>query len=128
MYQWQKEAGAIPGATNATLVLTNLQMTDAGTYTVVVSDALGNAVTSAPAYLTVKPAGVAIALYPGVTIDGVIGLTYGIQATTTLSDPNSWFGVTNLTLATPVFLWYDSQPATAPQRYYRVVPGPIPVP
>ena len=85
-------------------------------------------VTSSPAILTANPAGVSIALYAGVAIDGVVGQTYGIQSTTDLSNTNSWAGRTNITLTTPTFLWYDSQPATQPQHFYRVVPRPIPIP
>jgi len=126
-YQWRVNGAPILDATNATLVLTNLQMTNAGTYTVVVTNLHGS-VTSSPAYLTMNPAGVSIALYAGVTIDGVVDQTYGIQTTTNLSNTNSWVGVTNLTLTTPVEIWYDSQPATLSRRFYRVVPGPIPIP
>ncbi|MCX6923530.1 MAG: LamG domain-containing protein [Verrucomicrobia bacterium] len=127
-YQWQKDSVPIAGATDASLVLTNLQATNAGVYTVVVSDQSTNVVTSAPANLTVNPAGVSIAVYPGLTIDGVVGQIYGIQSTTDLNNTNSWSGVTNLTLALPVELWYDSQPVTQPTRYYRVVAGPISIP
>jgi hypothetical protein len=94
----------------------------------VVSDSDGNTITSAPAYLTVNPAGVSIALYPGVTIDGVAGFTYGVQMTANLSNTNSWIGVANVTLTVPTQIWYDSQPASLPQRYYRVLPGPITIP
>ena len=127
-YQWVKDSTPIPDATNALLVLTNLQATNGGTYTVVVSDSDGNTITSAPAYLTVNPAGVSIALYPGVTIDGVAGFTYGVQMTANLSNTNSWIGVANVTLTVPTQIWYDSQPASLPQRYYRVLPGPITIP
>jgi hypothetical protein len=41
---------------------------------------------------------------------------------------NSWQGVVNITLSTPTELWLDLQPATRPQRYYRVVHGPISLP
>jgi hypothetical protein len=128
MYQWQHDGTPVPDGTNATLVLANLQSTNAGTYTVVVSDSAGRSLTSDPATLTVNPAGVSIAIYAGVTIDGVVGLTYGIQSTLDLSNTNSWVGRTNITLTTPTFLWYDSQPATQPQTYYRVVPGQISIP
>ena len=60
-YQWQKEGAPIANATNATLILTNLQMTDAGSYTVVVTDQSGS-ITSVPAVLTMNPSGVSIAL------------------------------------------------------------------
>jgi hypothetical protein len=127
-YQWLKDGVTVSDGTNSLLVLTNLQTTNAGVYTVVVSDAATTKLTSQPANLTVNPAGVSIALYAGVTIDGVVGYIYGIQMTTSLANTNSWEGVTNITLTVPMQLWYDLEPATRPTRYYRVVPGPIPVP
>lgn len=126
-YQWQKGGIPIPNGTNSTLVLTNLQASDEGSFSVVVSNDWGS-VTSSNAFLTVNPYGVSIALHPAVTIDGVVGLTYGIQCTTDLTSTNNWQGLANITLSAPTQLWVDVRPATAPQRYYRVVPGPIPIP
>ena len=108
-------------------MLNDLQMTAAGIYTAVVANALGSA-TSNPAILTMNPAGVSIALHAAITVEGVVGLTYGIQYSTDLSDANSWRGLVNFTLNSPSELWFDLQPATQPQRYYRVVPGPISIP
>jgi uncharacterized repeat protein (TIGR01451 family) len=45
-YQWKFNGSAIPGATNATLTLTNLQLTQTGHYQVTVSDSYGSAVSS----------------------------------------------------------------------------------
>jgi hypothetical protein len=126
-YQWLQNGTPIQGATGSSLVLTNLQLTNAGNYSVVVTNAYGSA-TSGNAYLTVNPAGVSLALYSGITVDGVVGLTYGIQYSTDLSNTNGWRGMANLTLGTPTELWFDVQPASQPQRYYRVLPGPISVP
>jgi len=126
-YQWQKDGLLMSGATNDSLSLTNLQMTDAGAYAVVITNVYGTA-TSSPAVLTMNPAGVSFALYSGVTIEGVVGLTYGIQSSTDLGDPNSWRGIVNITLGAPSQLWFDTQPASQPRRYYRVVPGPISIP
>ena len=126
-YQWLKDGTPIMGASGSSLVLTNLQLTDAGNYSVVVTNAYGS-ITSSNAYLTMNPAGVSLALYSGITIDGVVGLTYGIQYSTDLSNTNGWRGMANVTLGTPTQLWFDVQPASQPQRYYRVVPGPISVP
>jgi hypothetical protein len=126
-YQWLKENTPIAGATNSSLVLTNLQTTSAGNYSVIISNIFGST-TSSKAYLTVNPAGVSLALYSGITIDGVVGLTYGIQANTNLYNTNGWKGVANVTLGAPTQLWVDFQPANQPQRYYRVVPGPITIP
>ncbi|QYM79559.1 immunoglobulin domain-containing protein [Horticoccus luteus] len=51
-YQWLKNATPIAGATNASLVLTSLQSTDAGTYAVVATNSQGST-TSANAIVTV---------------------------------------------------------------------------
>jgi hypothetical protein len=51
-YQWNSNGAALSGATNSALALTNVQTTDAGSYTVVVTNSWGS-VTSAVAMLTV---------------------------------------------------------------------------
>jgi 1,4-alpha-glucan branching enzyme len=51
-YQWQNSSGAIAGATNATLPIVNAQLTNAGNYSVVVSNLFGS-VTSSVVTLTV---------------------------------------------------------------------------
>jgi uncharacterized delta-60 repeat protein len=58
-YQWRKGGTAISGATNVNLVLPNVQMQDAGAYSVLVSSAAGST-TSDSGQLTVHapPAGV----------------------------------------------------------------------
>ena len=128
-YQWLKGTTPILNATDSTLVLNDLQSADAGVYSVIVSDPVGNSVTSNPANLVVNPAGVSIAMYAGVAIDGVVGKTYGIQAAADLADPISWTGVANVTLTEPSQIWYDSQStAQQPKRFYRVVAGPISIP
>jgi hypothetical protein len=53
-YQWRKDGAPIAGATSATLVLSNVQTSAAGSYSVVVSNDTGS-VTSATATLTVTP-------------------------------------------------------------------------
>jgi Concanavalin A-like lectin/glucanases superfamily len=67
--------------------------------------------------------------YPQVTIGGLPGQTYGIQAAASLpASSNDWVGLTNLTLSTSADTWLDSEPAVEGQKYYRVVPGSVPVP
>ena len=58
-YQWRFNGVAIAGATNATLALNNVQITNDGAYSVVVSD--GNySTTSTAASLLVQPPGIAL--------------------------------------------------------------------
>ena len=45
-FQWQKAGLPIPGATNVSFTLQDVQMTDAGTYSVQVTNALGSIVSS----------------------------------------------------------------------------------
>ena len=52
-YQWYKGGSALAGQTGSSLVLANVSAADAGTYSVVVSGACGNAVTNS-ASLTVN--------------------------------------------------------------------------
>lgn len=57
-YQWTLSSAPLPGATNSSLVLTNVQGSQAGNYKVVVTNAYGSA-KSSPANLTVNvPAGI----------------------------------------------------------------------
>jgi hypothetical protein len=128
-YQWLKDGVAISGATNSTLDLTNLQISDTGAYSVTVGDADNSSITSASAPLVVNPAGVSVEMHAAVKIDGVVGQIYGIQATTELANSNSWIGVANVTLTQPTQIWYDPNSTTEqPRRFYRVVPGPISIP
>jgi hypothetical protein len=66
-YQWRYNDAAIPDATGISLVLTNTQLANAGTYTVIVTDALSSLVTSQPATLDVDPTFTKITTGPVVT-------------------------------------------------------------
>jgi lysophospholipase L1-like esterase len=133
-YQWQKDGLPLPGATTTSLVMSNLPVASAGNYSLFVSNAYG-VTLSAPASLTVKVADFTLALpngggqqnQPGLTIVGLPGQVYGIQYAAGFAFPVNWIGLTNLVLTSPTNVWYDPQPATNPQRYYRVVAGPIPI-
>jgi hypothetical protein len=50
-YQWQSNGTNLPGQTQATLTLTNVQPNDSGSFSVLVSDASGS-ITSAPAFFS----------------------------------------------------------------------------
>src|SRR5207248_5060978 len=92
-YQWQKDGVPLAGATNTSLILSNLPPSSAGNYTLVASNAYGIA-TSSAAPLTVKIADMTLVLpgggqqgAPGLTIAGVPGQVYGIQYAAGFSFP-----------------------------------------
>ena len=60
-FQWRKDGAEVTGATSSTFSISSVATNDAGSYTVVISNASGN-VTSASATLTVTAAAVAPAI------------------------------------------------------------------
>ncbi|HEX2854080.1 MAG TPA: pectinesterase family protein [Opitutaceae bacterium] len=88
-YQWRFNNVAIAGATSPTLNLANVQLAQAGDYTVVLGLSGGDAIVSAPYVLTVlPPAGVSYAAWAAAE-----GLTPGLDALT--ADPEA-DGIVNL--------------------------------
>lgn len=126
-YQWYFDGTALIGATNAMLTLTNLDLDQAGEYWVAVTNQFGS-VVSTPASLLVNPAGVFLGLYPGLTITGAVGKSFGIQYSTDLSQSNGWTTITNVTLSQPAMMWFDSYEninnGAQLRRFYRVVAIP----
>jgi hypothetical protein len=132
-YQWTKNSGTLTNATNASLVFTNLQLTDAGTYALAITNPAGTTSTI-PAQLGVKVADYSLSRAgpapgsPRLSIIGLSNQTYGVQGTTNLAGTIVWQGLTNLVSTSPTNTWVDPRPMTQPQSYYRIVPGPISVP
>jgi hypothetical protein len=81
-YQWKHGTNNVPGGTNATLQLTNISFTDAGDYSVIVSNTLGST-TIPPATLQVVQTPLQLAL------DNTLPWTTAGNA--------AWFVVTNET-------------------------------
>ena len=125
-YQWSLSQATLPGATNATLVLANVAATNAGSYTVSISNAAG-AKVSAPATLTLAPA----PLIQPVTLPGgglnlgfaaQVGHNYFLQYASDLSalPAVNWQTLTNIPappLTTNVLVL---DPVSNPQRFYRL--------
>jgi alpha-tubulin suppressor-like RCC1 family protein len=63
LYQWQFDGTSLPGATNASLSLNNIQASNAGTYSVTVSNAWGSTASS-NAVLVVNPSAPVITTQP----------------------------------------------------------------
>ena len=121
LYQWLRDGNPVSGATNPSLVLVNLRATDAGTYSVIVSNAFAS-VTSQAATLVVQQGqlpDLAIHSYAGLTISGIVGHAYRIEYTNSLQATNNWQTLTNLLLPESPHVWIDLQSAGTAKRFYR---------
>lgn len=89
-YQWKKDGVDISGATSATFSLSDVQVTDAGDYSVVVSNDIGST-TSDAAALTVLVTPVSITSQPA-SASVLIGadVTFGVTATGTAPLSYQW--------------------------------------
>jgi hypothetical protein len=91
-YQWNKGGAAISGATNATYSITAAAASDAGSYTVIVTNSAG-AVTSSAATLTVSAASTAptISTQPAnVTVTAGASATFTVVATGSPTPTYQW--------------------------------------
>ncbi len=129
-YLWQHGATAITWAANATLTLTNVQPSDAGSYLVTVSNGLGST-NSAVAILTVDQSALAsvlsLEMYAGLTFSGIVGKSYSIQYVNDFSLTNNWSAwttLTNLTLPNSPFQFVDWSSPGSSRRFYRAVQMP----
>jgi sugar lactone lactonase YvrE len=127
-YSWRKGGNPLLNATNAVLTLTNVQTSDAGLYSVVVTNALGSA-TSTAAALTITPSPVALRI---VTMEGQLYVTNqtihlqiaGAVASQPLvieasSDLKTWEAVyTNAAPGEPVEIMH-ALPGNQPGRFFR---------
>jgi len=107
-------------STNCTLVLTNLQPSDAGFFSLDTQNSYG--------YGPGKQAAIAV-ISSGMATNGFVLTTYGltnsvwtIYCTTNLNPPN-WFVLTNFGIPSypPVFKFVDLE-ATNLNRFYKVIP------
>ena len=128
-YQWYFNTNSpIANATNATLALSNLQATNAGVYSVVVTNTAGS-VASSNAQLAVssevysQPQLSGLVFTNGIfslTIAGDSGPDYIVQASTNLVSWDNLF--TNFSPAPP-FNWSDSNASGFDRRFYRIQLG-----
>ena len=125
-YQWKLNGKDIPGATNAFYSIPRVSVVDAGSYSVVVSNASDTA-TSGAIVLTVN-APPALLFAPLLSangqfrfqLKGTSGQIYTIQISTNLSNWTQLFTVTNQTDEVQVI---DSASTGATRRFYRALNG-----
>jgi hypothetical protein len=98
-YQWQFNGISLAGATNSTLVLTNVQMNQAGAYSVIMSDPFAS-LASSPAQLIVVPISITAPPQDQVVFRGAAA-TLNVTAVSTQPINYQWqFNGTNLSVAT----------------------------
>ena len=128
VYRWRFNGTNIANATNASLTVISPQTTNAGNYSVVLSNFMG-AVTSSIATLTIIPP--LPAQFQSATLlpDGTLQLifngdsawSYTVETSTNLV---SWTTLTNLTSASGIFNVTTGAVTNNPCRFYRARSGP----
>jgi hypothetical protein len=129
-YQWYFNLAMLAAQTNGTLTLSNLTLSAAGNYAVVVS-ASGGAVTSSVAVLAVDvPPGISgVAVNPdgtfALTLLGSPGSNYVLQAATNLLLPVNWLPIaTNTPGSNGVWQFTDLSATNFPRQFYRLMFAP----
>jgi hypothetical protein len=119
-YQWFKSGTPVNGATNSSLTFSSVALTNAGNYTVTVTNVAG-AVTSSLATLTVTSGSTKSGGKPHAAISLTLAPTanhwYELQATTNLVDWSTIWQTDTITNESPVE--YDDQEAGYACRFYR---------
>jgi uncharacterized repeat protein (TIGR03803 family) len=118
-YQWFfNGTNAVSNATtNSGPVLTNVQFSYAGGYSVVVSNIFGS-VTSAPAMLNVIAA-VERRPVPGVKVTGETGSGLNVDYANSLSSAPNWTTLGSVSLTSTSQFYFDLTAPLPPQRFYR---------
>ncbi len=129
-YQWFfGGSNALSGATNSYLDLANVQLSQAGAYTLVVTNLYG-AVTGAPALLSVIAA-VERRLVPALNLTADVGSFLHLDYADAFGPGAQWLSLSNFTLASAPQLCFDLSEPLPAQRFYRAwqtnVPSARPV-
>ena len=128
-YQWQLNGTNLSGATNSTLVLTNLSATIAGVYRVVIDNPLGSetspAMTLAVSSLTLEVAALNMVAANGAFQFAITG-SAGQYPVTIYASSNllGWVPIFTNPPTTGTINFTDTPPSLAPQRFYRAIEQP----
>ena len=117
-YLWYLNAtNLLSSGTNWQLDLPNVQLSQSGAYTVVISNVLG-AITSAPAMLQVI-APVERRPVPGVKATGAAGSLLNVDYADSLGPAPSWTPLGSVSLTSTSQYYFDLTLPLPPQRFYR---------
>jgi hypothetical protein len=129
LYLWRlNDTNLTSWSTNCDLELTNVPFSQAGAYTVVISNALG-AATSGPAMLNVIAA-VERRTVPGVKVAGETASLLNVDYADSLSPAPIWSTLGSVSLSSTSGYCFDLTLPLPPQRFYRAwqtgTPGVMP--
>lgn len=126
-YQWRFNGTNLAGATGTSYTRTNVQYSQAGNYSVVVSNVAGVLISS-NALLSITPAAPAV-FQTFVQLDGSLvlslsgdaGATYFVETSTNLMN---WSALTNVSLIGPTIQFNVGATTPDEQRYFRARSAP----
>lgn len=127
-YLWRFNGLPIAGATTSSYTVSNVQYTNAGNYSVLITNAMGS-INSSNALLSIVTASPAqfqaFTLQPDqslqVTLAGDPGAVYFIETSTNMVN---WLPLTNVTLSGATISFNIGSNAGEPERYFRARSGP----
>ena len=120
-YQWYLDGVPLSFGTNAVLLLSNVQPSQAGLYTVAVGNSFGTTLRNNSAGVTVVEVQRATNLVPTLIVSSALGLVNRIEYQDSLARTNNWLPLTNITVSTKPYVFGDSTALGQPHRFYRVL-------
>ena len=120
-YRWlHNNSNAVAGAASSTLSLTNITLSQAGSYAVIASNYAGVVLSDSVSLVVTPSLGIAMPI----TVSGDVGSSWRIDYVNDLGPTNNWVPLVTVTLTNTSQVYSDSSALLQPQRYYRVVPLP----
>lgn len=120
-YQWRKDGIPLVAATNSTVLMPDVQPTQAGWYSVVVSNGFTSVISASAALVVVSSSGAGA---PGFTgdefgfgISGPTGSSFAVDASTNLT---AWHAIATNIFGPGMFPFLDPASSTNAMSFYRV--------
>lgn len=120
-YQWRHAGTNLPGATSDVLTFGPV-FRPSGSYQVIVSNAGGDTASDEVVVRYLFPAELTLGNYAGLTVSGIQGRTYRIEAAIDPQGP--WEQVGAITLDFVQSFWVDRSSPAYPTRVYRAIEMP----
>jgi hypothetical protein len=124
-YQWLKNGTPVPGANGPVLHIAGAGTSDAGNYTVIVTNGFGSASTRAAALAVITPLITSYGFQSGggftLSFAGLPGATTRVWTSTNLTQGAGWLPIYTNTATTTNGTWWFTDPNTLgfPAKFYR---------